>query len=113
MTEISTHVLDLTRGAPAAGVGVELLAAVEGDEWVVLGSSATDQDGRATGLAGSGGAVPGLHKLVFAAGGYQRRLTEVDPFLDEVAVSFTVADESRLHIPLLLSAYGISIYRGS
>lgn len=113
MTQISTHVLDLTRGAPAVGVGVELLAAVEDGAWVALGFATTDQDGRATGLAGSGGAVPGLHKLVFAAGEYHRRVTEVDPFLDEVAVSFTVAYEERLHIPLLLSAYGISIYRGS
>ncbi len=113
MTEISTHVLDLTRGTPAAGVGVELQAAATDGEWVVLGSAATDQDGRATGLAGSGGAVPGLHKLVFAAGAYQRRLTQADPFLEELAVSFNVADEQRLHIPLLLSSYGLSVYRGS
>jgi 5-hydroxyisourate hydrolase len=113
MTEISTHVLDLTLGAPAAGVNVELLAATEDGEWVSLGSAASDEDGRAIGLAGSDGAVPGLHKLVFAAGEYQRRFTEADPFLDEVAVSFHVADEERLHIPLLLSTYGISAYRGS
>ncbi len=59
MTEISTHVLDLTLGAPAAGVNVELLAATEDGEWVSLGSAASDQDGRAIGLAGSDGAVPG------------------------------------------------------
>jgi 5-hydroxyisourate hydrolase len=113
MTQISTHVLDLSLGAPAAGVNVELLAAAEDGEWVSLGSAASDEDGRAIGLAGSDGAVPGLHKLVFRAGEYQRRFIETDPFLDEVSVSFNVEDEERLHIPLLLSTYGISIYRGS
>jgi 5-hydroxyisourate hydrolase len=113
MTQISTHVLDLTLGAPAAGVRVELLAATEDGGWVSLGSTASDEDGRAIGLAGSDGTAPGLHKLVFAAGDYQRRFMEIVPFLDEVAVSFNVADEERLHIPLLLSTYGISAYRGS
>jgi 5-hydroxyisourate hydrolase len=113
MTQISTHVLDLTLGAPAVGVNVELLAATEDGEWVSLGSAASDEDGRANQLAGSDGTVAGLHKLVFAAGDYQSRFMETVPFLDEVAVSFNVADEERLHIPLLLSTYGISIYRGS
>jgi 5-hydroxyisourate hydrolase len=113
MTQISTHVLDTSRGVPAAGVRVELLAAGDGDQWVCLGAATTDADGRAAELAGPGGAGPGRHRLVFHAGEYQRGLAATAAFLDDVCVGFTVSDEQRLHIPLLLSPYGISIYRGS
>jgi len=126
MTQISTHVLDIGRGVQAAGVRVELLAAAalpqmvggwllaEGEGWNRLGLATTDADGRAEGLAGPGGAGPGRLRLVFFAGEYQRRLAGDGAFLDEVSVSFTVtAEEERLHIPLLLSPYGVSIYRGS
>jgi hydroxyisourate hydrolase len=114
MTQVSTHVLDLGRGAPAAGLGVELLAAVDGSGWVRLGLGTTDNDGRAAGLAGPGGADPGLHRLVFGAGDYQRAAAGGGgAFLEEIAISFAVSGEERLHIPLLLSPYGLSIYRGS
>jgi len=113
MTQISTHVLDISRGAPAAGLRVELLAAAAGDQWLRLALATTDTDGRAAGLAGPGGAEPGRHRLLFHAGDYQRGLTDDAAFLDDVCVGFTVTDEERLHIPLLLSPYGISIYRGS
>jgi hydroxyisourate hydrolase len=114
MTQVSTHVLDISRGVPAAGLRLELLAAAEGAQWRRLALATTDADGRAAGLAGPDGAGPGRHRLVFFAGEYQRRLVEDVAFLDEVAVTFTVtAEDERLHIPLLLSPYGISIYSGS
>jgi 5-hydroxyisourate hydrolase len=114
MTQISTHVLDISRGVPAAGVRVELLAAgAQGEPWVRLALATTDADGRAAGLAGPGGAQPGRHRLLFHAGEYQRGLADREAFLDDVCVGFTVSGEERLHIPLLLSPYGISIYRGS
>ena len=112
MTAISTHVLDISRGVPAAGVHVELFAPTASEGWTLLGSGLTDADGRATGLAGPRGAAPGICRLVFSSGGYQRRLG-TEPFLEEVTVSFTVGGEARLHIPLLLSPFGLSIYRGS
>jgi 5-hydroxyisourate hydrolase len=112
VTAISTHVLDLARGVPAAGVRVDLLSSVPDSGWVDLGSATTDQDGRAAGLAGPGGAPPGLCRLVFASGPYLRALG-TEPFLEEATVSFTVGGEARLHIPLLLSPFGLSIYRGS
>lgn len=108
MTAVSTHVLDTARGVPAAGVEVELFAAGGS----LLGSGITDADGRIGGLAGPDGAPPGTCRLVFASGGYQRRLGG-EAFLEEVAVSFNVGDQARLHIPLLLSPFGLSIYRGS
>jgi 5-hydroxyisourate hydrolase len=111
MTAISTHVLDLDSGAPAQGVHAELFQ-VAGERRILLGAGITDTDGRACGLAGQTGASPGICRLVFAVGEYRRRSGE-DEFLEEVAVSFRVAGEERLHIPLLLSPYGLSIYRGS
>lgn len=118
MTEISTHVLDISRGTPAAGLGVQLLAATDDGGWTALGAAIADADGRVGAealTAGAGehaGAGVGLHRLVFACGDYQRGHGGT-AFLEEVAVSFSVRQESRLHIPLLLSAYGLSIYRGS
>jgi 5-hydroxyisourate hydrolase len=112
VTQVSTHVLDIARGAPAAGVDVELLAAAADGGWLSLGRGQTDTDGRAAGLAGPGGAEPGLHRLVFAVGAHQGQRTEA-AFIEEASVSFRIAGETRLHVPLLLSPYGISIYRGS
>jgi 5-hydroxyisourate hydrolase len=118
MTEISTHVLDISRGIPAAGVGVALFSAAGDGGWTPLGSATTDADGRAKGLASggdpgdAGGVQPIRHRLVFACGDYQRLHGE-QAFLEELAVSFAVGDQARLHMPLLLSPFGLSIYRGS
>jgi 5-hydroxyisourate hydrolase len=112
MTAISTHVLDLARGAPASGVRVDLLSSVRDSAWVDLGSATTDQDGRAAGLAGPAGAPPGLCRLVFATGPHERA-HGTEPFVEEATITFRVSGEARLHLPLLLSPFGLSIYRGS
>ncbi len=135
MTSISTHVLDLARGVPASGLAVELSTALSRNatpspspppptitaapppatvttSWQLLSSATTDGDGRATGLAGAAGVAPGLCRLVFATGAYERA-RGAEPFIEEAAVTFRVSGEARLHIPLLLSPFGLSIYRGS
>ncbi|WP_380281196.1 hydroxyisourate hydrolase [Kitasatospora purpeofusca] len=111
MTGISTHVLDTSLGRPAEGVPVELALHTEGG-WQVLGTTATDSDGRATGLppvqAGS------VVRLVFDTAAYYGRTTEDPPFFPEVAVVFTVAPaQHHYHVPLLLNPFGYSVYRGS
>ena len=120
MTQISTHVLDIGRGVPAAGIAVELFAAAtpstetrSAAAWMSLGAGETDGDGRVAGLAGPDGASPGLHRLVFTIGDYQRRQGADPVFIEETSFSFDVRAQERLHIPMLLSAYGLSIYRGS
>jgi 5-hydroxyisourate hydrolase len=112
MTAISNHILDLARGVPAAGVRVDLLSSMGDSRWVELGSATTDQDGRAAGLAVPAGAPPGLCRLVFATGPYERA-HGAEPFVEEASITFRVSGEARLHIPLLLSPFGLSIYRGS
>ena len=104
MTEVTTHVLDTAAGRPAAGVPVSLHGRAEDGRWTQIGAATTDADGRAEALAGETGVDPGVYRLVFDT---------ATPFFDEVIVTFRVKDEGRLHIPLLLSPYGYSVYRGS
>lgn len=114
MGGLSTHVLDTARGRPAAGVPVQLWR-LEGEERVLLGARTTDNDGRAAILSADALQV-GVYELVFAAGTYLRTFqpSPQPDFLDEVVVRFGVADASaKYHVPLLLSPYGYSTYRGS
>jgi hydroxyisourate hydrolase len=103
---LSTHVLDTASGRPAAGVPVRLDRA-DGDGWAPLGSGRTDDDGRLRDLVPAG---------QWRAGTYRLRFDTADrsPFFPEVSVVFVVAEPDRHHhVPLLLSPYGYSTYRGS
>lgn len=109
---LSTHVLDAMYGRPAAGVGVRLEAAV-GDGWKSLAETSTGADGRARdGLAAELSA--GRHRLVFDTAGYFAAQGVDEFFFPEVAICFTVADpDAHYHVPLLLSPFAYSTYRGS
>jgi 5-hydroxyisourate hydrolase len=103
MPTLSTHVLDTARGRPAAGVPVQLLDSTGS----ALADGVTDDDGRVAPLGSELGA--GSYTLRFDVAAYQP-----DGFYPEVAVTFTVAEgERHYHVPLLLSPYGYSTYRGS
>jgi 5-hydroxyisourate hydrolase len=110
VTTVSTHVLDTVTGRPAAGVAVELQAR-HGDAWQPLGAGTTSADGRVAALAGPDGTEPGVHRLVFDTGPYLRDTGEA--FFPEVAVTFEITTEQHLHVPLLLSRFGYSVYKGS
>ena len=117
MGRLSTHVLDTARGKPAAGVAVRLYALGD-SERRLLKSVITNADGRPDAPLLSGNElVAGVYELVFSAGDYHRAQGEQPaspPFLDEVVVRFGVADAAgNYHVPLLLSPYGYSTYRGS
>ncbi|GLW12092.1 5-hydroxyisourate hydrolase [Microtetraspora sp. NBRC 13810] len=101
---LSTHVLDASAGRPAAGVAVRL----EGPAGVIA-EGRTDADGRLSGWRP--GAGP--HRLVFGTGAYFAG-RGVDTFYPEVTIGFTVGDpDEHYHVPLLLSPYAYSTYRGS
>ena len=109
---ITTHVLDTARGGPAAGVPVVLERATD-DGWDPVGSGATDADGRLRDLIADGASVAdGRYRLTFDTGAYFRDRGEA-AFYPEVAVVFTVAGDEHHHVPLLLSPFGYSTYRGS
>ncbi|GEM29943.1 5-hydroxyisourate hydrolase [Nocardia neocaledoniensis NBRC 108232] len=105
MTSLSTHVLDAVRGVPAAGVAVWL---VRGEQR--LTEALTDADGRVKELAA--GLNPGDYHLFFDTGGYFAA-QGVETFYPEVRVTFTVGEQPHLHVPLLLSPFAYSTYRGS
>jgi 5-hydroxyisourate hydrolase len=108
---VTTHVLDTARGVPAAGVGVRLQRVSEaGPE--DIGSGSTDAEGRVRGI-GPERLLPGAYRLVFDAAGYFASQQAV-AFFPEVAVTFTVDGETpHYHVPLLLSPFGYTTYRGS
>lgn len=107
---ITTHVLDTRRGRPAGGLTVTLAAAERGG-WRRLAEASTGVDGRIDPLGEPVDA--GVHRLVFDTGGYFAALGE-ETFYPEVVVVFTVRDPvAHLHVPLLVSAYGYTTYRGS
>ena len=113
MSGITTHILDVSIGRPAAGVDVRLERRTDG-HWEPIGSQTTDADGRARGLVPDDRSLTaGSYRLVFDVGAYFKN-SEVDSFYDEVTIAFNVEDASQhYHVPLLLSPFGYSTYRGS
>ncbi len=114
---LSTHILDTARGCPAAGIKITLYR-VTGSARTQIAEMVTNADGRtdARMLEGAGFTV-GSYELVFSAGDYLRATGQVTGdvlFLDEIPIRFGIQDaEAHYHVPLLLSAYGYSTYRGS
>jgi 5-hydroxyisourate hydrolase len=111
MSSLSTHVLDAARGEPAAAVRVQLFAADDRSGAAPLGTGETDGDGRITDLAPAD-LAPGSYRLVFATGPYFTA-AGVSSFYPEVTITFTVDEDRHYHVPLLLSPYAYSTYRGS
>lgn len=118
MGRLTTHVLDTSTGRPAADLSIEL--------WVLDGDGTrrlvkrvrTNHDGRVDGALLEGDTfVAGTYELIFAAGAYfwSQGITLPEPaFIDEIPLRFGVSDVSgHLHVPLLVSPYGYSTYRGS
>ncbi|MEF2070549.1 hydroxyisourate hydrolase [Consotaella aegiceratis] len=112
---LTTHVLDVSRGVPAAGISVTLWRLGASREKVA--EAVTNADGRCDAPLVAGDAFrPGPYELVFMAGSYfdAAGIDLPDPkFLDEVVIRFGVAEATHYHVPLLLSPFGYSTYRGS
>ena len=113
MSLVTTHVLDTTRGKPAGGVPVMLEVRSEEGAWKVIDRGATDADGRARMLNAETHVPKGVYRLTFDTAAYFMALN-VEGFYPEVPVIFEIRDPSQhYHVPLLLSRYGYSTYRGS
>ena len=117
MGRLTTHVLDLASGLPAAGLALALSRVENGQRISVL-ETITNKDGRVDKpLLEGGGMRTGIFELTFQAGRYfdAQGLTLPEPkFLDEVVLRFGIANaDQHYHVPLLLSPFGYSTYRGS
>lgn len=110
-SQITSHVLDTTAGIPAVGVTVRLSARL-GTGWVLLGEAVTDADGRAREL-GPASVAAGEYRLQFDTGAYFAARGAAT-FFPEVVLTFRTDEEGRhCHVPLLLSPFAYSTYRGS
>lgn len=109
---ITTHVLDVSRGRPASGVLVRLTRETDG-EWQELSEKRTDSDGRVKDLLAAGTLTAGTYRLEFALTEYFQA-QNVESFYPAAAITFVVKNPSEHHhVPLLLSPFGYSTYRGS
>ena len=107
MAGITTHVLDTARGRPAQGVPITL-AVLRNDQWTNLARGVTDADGRLRTLTEGIAVERGTYRLTFDTAAYGTR------FFPEVSVVFRVEDPAQhFHVPILLSPFGYSTYRGS
>lgn len=107
---ITTHVLDTALGRPAAGVPL-ILAKGDGSGWRTIGRGETDADGRCRTLM-KGALRRGTYRLTFGVSAYFKK-TRQSAFYPSVSVVFAVRDSRHHHVPLLLSPWGYSTYRGS
>lgn len=114
MSAITTHILDTTSGLPGAGIPVVLEHKTHSSGWQVITEGITDIDGRVNNLLSATEAfLPGHYRLIFDTGAYFA-MRSIECFFPLVTVGFVVKDSlQHYHVPLLLSPFGYSTYRGS
>ncbi|MBK05018.1 MAG: hydroxyisourate hydrolase [Deltaproteobacteria bacterium] len=109
---ITTHVLDTMTGSPAAGLAIKLLQKQD-EQYVQLASGYTNNDGRIVDLLEPGSLTPGIYQMHFDTGEYHHA-AGLKGFYPEAVITFeVVSTDEHYHIPLLLSPFGYSTYRGS
>jgi hydroxyisourate hydrolase len=112
MSQLTTHILNTALGKPAAGVNT-LLEYNSGSNWEKVASGVTNNDGRIPDLLeGEKILSKGIYRLTFNTGAYFASM-KVNTFYPQVIVEFEISDASHYHVPLLISPYGYSTYRGS
>lgn len=113
MSRITTHILDVSAGVPARGVAV-VLERKNSDGWEIVGKSETDEDGRVRDLMNANENLQtGDYRLTFDTENYFAR-RQIETFYPLVTIAFKVRDAAQhYHVPLLLSPFGFSTYRGS
>lgn len=113
MSQITTHILDTSKGKPAQGVQITLEKSIGNGNWEVLGKGETNIDGRLPGLLPNETLLnPGIYRLVFDTASYFKA-QNIKAFYPSVTITFETFDTSHYHVPLLLNPFGYSTYRGS
>ena len=112
MSQITTHVLDTSKGAPAEGIKISLQQP-DGNQWKEITSGTTNSDGRIADFLHSDQVIqPGTYRMWFDTGAYFKK-EGIEGFYPEVSVIFEIKDTEHYHVPLLLNPFGYSTYRGS
>ncbi len=112
MSTITTHILDTSIGRPASGVTI-ILEKGGGGGWHTVGRGTTDIDGRCKALVkGNAKLKKGTYRLTFGVSAYFKRTRQI-AFYPTISIVFIVRDARHHHVPLLLSPWGYSTYRGS
>ena len=112
MSQITTHILDTTKGRPASGVRISLYRGAN-DEWTELSWGTTDADGRLRDLLKTGEPLQnGIYKLRFETKDYFDK-EQIPTFYPFVEIIFDITSNKHYHVPLLLNPFGYSTYRGS
>ena len=110
---LTTHVLDTARGRPAEGLRITLYR-IEGEERRAVTGAVTNADGRTNApILPEADWALGEYELVFSVADYLEGQGGESPFLREIPIRFTLSEDSHYHVPLLLSPFGYSTYRGS
>ena len=113
MSQITTHVLNTMTGKPASGIKIILEELDVNRRWIDLASGITNSDGRIADLLDAGTPLEnGIYRMVFETQQYFDQ-QDLKSFYPEIPIIFEITDQSHYHIPLLLSPYGYSTYRGS
>ena len=115
MTNLTTHILDTSKGKPTEGMNIKLFKVVESN-LIMLADVYTNSDGRLDSNLLENKSNLGVYELHFFAGDYFEKEKITLPkvkFLDEVIIRFGISDNEHYHVPLLISPYGYSTYRGS
>ena len=114
MSSVTTHILDTARGEPAAGIPVMLERKTHSAGWQVIAEGTSDADGRIMDLIPPTEAfLPGHYRMTFETGPYFM-LSNVECFFPQITISFVVRDAAQhYHVPLLVSPFGYTTYRGS
>jgi 5-hydroxyisourate hydrolase len=112
MSQITTHILDTTKGKPAPGVNIVLFQQMD-NEWKQVAKSITNDDGRVADLLNKDIVMEtGTYKMKFETAAYFEK-QNMQSFYPFVEIIFTISTNEHYHIPLLLNPYGYSTYRGS
>ncbi len=114
MSAITTHVLDTQAGRPAEGIGVVLELRSKDEQWRILGRGRTDEDGRVGDLLAPDTPLrPAIYRLTFAVSTYFEE-RQVPAFYPQIVITFRVQQPTEhYHVPVLLSPFGYTTYRGS
>lgn len=112
--QLSSHILDISKGLPAAGVKIKLQKQIQGDQWLNLAEKVTDENGRVPDFLPKeeGKDNIGVYKLTFFVEPYFQS-QQLDTFYPYIEVVFEIKDDKHYHVPITLSAYGYGTYRGN